>query len=347
MMKLSLVSLIAALALASPVLADDTDFTGIGQPTGETSSKNDSCRYVDVAYVVSLVGEKVIAPPFDIASAGPDPAGSTCRLAFQGFRSLDIDVSQKGGDKLFELLTGITVSIDEKSEHQTKLNHILGVDGDWDEVRISGRNKILALQDDRLVVLTVSGLALAEETAVKILRKSYDQLDHPQGPNGANGIAAGKALEAKRPKPRDACELADFEKLSAALGISIRASESHGASCDVSFILKGSLSYKIVWKGGWQEMDMLAGVMGSHLVTGILPAADLAKLQVEGRSVLADTWLKQDRAVSSPSWDAGFGGFALQGAVKHDVFVLISNPNSAFTPAQEMNALKVLTDQIP
>ena len=332
--------LLIALALrAVPACADDTDFTGIGQ--ANTKVPSDSCRYADPAAVEKLVGEKLAAPPFNANSAGPEENGTTCRFLFNHFRSFDIDVSQQGGDKLFEILTGITTTIDRKSEQKGNLDKILALEGDWDEVRMVGADKMAALQGDKLVLASTHGLLLSQENVAKLVEGVYAQLDKPQGPKGGDGLAAAQAIYAKRPGKRDACDVLSDADIRAALGRAPASRKSYGASCDFSFGPSSYAGLKISWSGGFSEMAMIAVSMGAHAATGIQPAAGMETLKAEADAPLPPTWTGSGRSISNPAWDAGFAGSTLLGATRADVFVALSIASTAFTPRQEVALLAV------
>lgn len=337
------ISALLLLSAAPHAYADDTDFNGIGKPVAGADRPDGPCQYADSKMVEDLLGEPLIVPPFSKGGSGPDVNGTTCRYEVKGYRSLDVDMMKQGGDRLFETLTGFAATIDRQSEKPGNLNRILGLDGEWDEVRMAGPNRMIALQGDGAVLVTVNGLALSQDGVAQFIDDVYKQIDAPAGDDGKAGVAAARVLEEQRPKPRDVCGLIGDDDIRDTLGLSAMSRKRFDRSCDWFLALsdgsQGSVSVKVAWNDGSSESVMLSGTMGVAQSIGIFPPDQMQRLEAERNTRLPDRWTGM-RNLGGTEWDSAFGGGILLGALKNDVFVALSIAVPHLTPRQEVDLLK-------
>lgn len=115
---------------SSPVWAQAADDFSNLAPTTAVDDPNDPCRYLDQKDAEAIVGELLLTLPFRAVGSGADENGGQCRYVFSGFRAVTIGVMKTGGDKLFQILTGVKYVLDQKMQTPGNLSKALALEGE-------------------------------------------------------------------------------------------------------------------------------------------------------------------------------------------------------------------------
>jgi hypothetical protein len=332
---IAMLAILGSLAGGSAVrAASATDFSDLAsgktieQTLADINAKSDPCRYLDSAEVTALVGEALVTPPFRFGGGRPDPNGDTCRYMISGYRGIDTGISKTGGDKLFEILTGVNIRLDAEMKTPGNLNKTLSLEGEWDEVRVFKGAGLAAIRGDTLVTVELHGLTSTPEKIAGLVNAIYRRLDNPSSYDGVAAVRAGLALDEKRPKPRDPCSLVTREDMEQSLGPIATPPTSNASSCTWDAMIDGvrrPVGYTIVWHDGYAQFNAIRSVR-EGLATANKPGAPPTSEEAKTAFAMIQGFTRLSE-MPSGAWDFAYKSFTGVAAVKYDVMIETFSPN--------------------
>lgn len=303
----------------------------------------DPCRLLEVKEIEAVLGP-LAGPPYRTRDASddgePDGNGDACRYDARDMRSLTAAVTWSGGGVALRVVWLPGAAVPEQVKGQLPKGFLPeGVDiaGEWDEARVIGCCRILALRGDSLVALDYAASRATPEQAARLLNGALPRLDKPLALDGRAGIEPARQRLAARPSRRPACGLVTRAEAEAIFGALRQAPEGDDKSClyavaetakfetgrkETTDILNmfasgtqaNDLRLTVKWRGGFKELRGGVAMMG-----GIR--------QIMTKEMNGMVKMTASRQITGGPWDEAWqtnGGFM---AVRKDVLVSIETPS--------------------
>ena len=274
--------------------------------------RRDPCSLLRADEVEALTGS-LAGPPYRAGpGATPRQNGEDCRYETSDRRSIRLNVTWQGGKDLVAMMGSVQAMVEAAGLKQLKLLDGSTVSGRWDQAALNGCCEFNALRGDQVVTVDVSGSKAAIAQAAALADAALQRLDRPLGISGTAGIKAAEERAARRPRPRNVCELltrADAEAIAGAKLSRPPQGNSNGCTYAWPVDAQGSeydLTLKVVWQDGFSEMRTTGTAVGN--ATSML---GMDKLRPGAT------------AQNSGPWDEFSQSIIGVGAVKADVMVSI------------------------
>jgi hypothetical protein len=233
------------------------------------TGKRDPCGLLKVEEVEAVTGS-LAGPPYRAgARATPRPNGEDCRYETSDRRSIRLNVTWQGGKDFIAMMGAAQALVEAAGLKQLKLLDGSTASGRWDQAAINGCCEFNALRGDQVVTVDVSGSKATIAQAAALADAAIQRLDRPLDIVGTIGIKAAEDRAARRPKPRNVCELLTRADAEAIAGVSLsQPPQGNTSSCTYAWPIdaQGSeydLKLMVTWQDGFSEMRTTGAAIGN------------------------------------------------------------------------------------
>jgi hypothetical protein len=300
----------------------------IGQPaasasTRESSATEDVCSLLDPKEVAAVLAAPLAVQPFLSRDGKPVRGGSTCKYEDANLHSVTIDVEWENGAMMWKMVGSFQAMADQGAKGLVHLADGSDLAGEWDEARVQGCCRFMALRGDQLVTIDVGATKATIASAARLADAALKRLDKPLPIEGSKSVKAAMEFEtATRPKPRNPCNLISRPEAEALIGPLAAEPTSDDKRCEYARPANGTVGpvyvLKVTWTGGFGEFRE------SNTMFGTL-AKDLSKsMQFSGnvKEAVESPAVGSDLPANS-AWEAAHYNIAGLTAVKKDVLISI------------------------
>jgi hypothetical protein len=314
----------------------------------EEPAEHDACAVLDPKEVEAALGAPLVVPPYHSGGGTPQPGGESCAYDDASFHRILVDVEWSGGAMVFRMYGAIQGMVNQNAAAKSTVHLADGSDiaGGWDEARVVGCCKFLALRGDQTVSVDVSGTpAVTIEQAAKLADAALARLDKPLPIDGSKGVQAALDYASHRPRPVDPCTLLSRADAEALMGPLAGDPKSDHDICTYPRAGQGNINLsaelKVQWKGGYSDLREKSAIAGSF-AKGFLSGQGLdPNARKGGEQTTAGA-----APTANPAWEASgptvAGGVS---AVKHDV--LVSIDSMGLSEEQKLAALAKAMAAVP
>ena len=211
-------------------------------PASAAPDPHDPCGLLTAAEVESVLGSKLVGPPYrgsnPIGDSAPWPSdnGSVCWYVGKDNHNLTIQADWANAGAISAGVSDALAKAEGASKHMLKLQDGTELTGDWDEARMRGCCALYTILGDASVEIEFAGSLATPEQAGELANKALARLSQPLAISGIAGNAAAQKREEARYAPSEPCAywtVADVQQLLG--GAEAPVVETSGQDCHINF----------------------------------------------------------------------------------------------------------------
>ena len=330
---------LSAVALAACNRSASHEQSGAKPSHTAVATSKDACSLLEPKEVEAVLGAPLATAPFLSRDGIPQYDGTACDYEDAGLHNITIDVTWRGGATVFGMYGAFQGLVD-----QTAVKGIVHVGegsdvaGEWDEARVAGCCKFVALRGDQMIRVDVGGSKAPLAAAAKLADSALKRLDHTLSLRGLPNVKASIEFEtANRPKPRDACALVSRAEAEALIGRLAGDPKSIDERCLYELAGEGGFAptyvMKVRWTGGFSDFRQ------HNDIATTFAKAFTASLPLPGdrTEALGASVTGSDLAANS-AWELAHVSITGLSAVKKDVLVSIDSESGRTDEAVKLMA---------